>query len=393
MSARPLDRRRTLLYRALFNVHLYAGLVIGLAIVIVGLSGSVIVYWREIDEMMNPDLLTTAGADPLDVLDTSVATLRQTYPENTGAWRIRMPRHERGVIVCEYYDPPQRRGVFGSASYVLIDPHDGSIRSTWYWNETLISWIYTLHMYLQAGAVGHDLVGCTGIVLLFMTLSGIYLWWPRRFNRMAFLMSLRSDWPRIEYDSHRLLGLYSLLVMFIVTVTGINIIYPKAVGALVGIFSPVEPLPSGLRSVPIAGRPPLAPSAAARLALQAFPDARLQTLVTPAGEEGIYRAILRQPMEVYNRHVAQTQIWLDQYSGHTLHVRDPRRFNAGTTLHSLTYGLHNGEAFGEFGKFLVFLTGPVLLWMYVTGVTRWLRRRRINSNVAPGDADPVGTGF
>lgn len=377
MSARPADRRRTLLYQALFNVHLYVGLVIGLAVVIVGLTGSVIVYWRDLDQMLNPDMAVAAGADPVQVLDRALIALRTEYPENTGAWRIHFPRHEQGAVVGEYYDPPQRVGVWGSVSYVIIDPHTGNTRSTWFWNETVISWIYTLHMYLQAGHIGHDLVGWSGIVLLFLSVSGMYLWWPRRLGRSAFLMSWRADWARVEYDSHRLFGLYSLLVMLVVTITGVNIVYPRAVGAVVGIFSPVAPMPTGLTSTVRAGVESLPPSAALATALQIFPGAQPQMLVTPADATGVYRVVLRQPMETFNPHTGQTQIWIDQYSGDTLHQRDPRRFNTGTALHGMTYSLHNGEAFGEAGRFIVFLTGPVLLWLYVTGITRWLRRRRL----------------
>lgn len=371
-------------YRVLFNVHLYVGLIIGLAILIVALSGSIIVYWRDLDEMLNPDMAVAAGADPVQVLDRAMAALGTEYPENTKAWRILFPRHGQSAMIGEYYDPPQRPGVWGSASYVIIDPHTGNPRSTWYWNETVISWIYTLHMYLQAGHIGHDLVGWTGIVLLFLSVSGMYLWWPSKFNRSAFLMSWRADWPRVEYDSHRLFGLYSLLVMLVVTITGINIVYPKAVGAVMGIFSRVEPMPAKLHSAPRAGREQLPASAAAAIALQAFPDAQPQLLVTPADDSGVYRVVLRQPMEIFNPYTGQTQVWIDQYSGETLHVRDPRRFNSGTALHGMTYSLHNGEAFGEAGRFIVFLTGPVLLWMYVTGITRWVRRRRLGRAAMEG---------
>lgn len=382
MSRPNGNPRGSLLYRALFTLHLYTGLLFGLFVVIVGLSGSVIVYWRELDAWLNPDMTVAVQSRPLVDMDTVVAALRATHPQHYDSWRIKLPERADRPIVAEYYDPPDRRGTWGAAYYVLLDPYSGAPRSGWYWNETLVSWIYTLHMYLQAGAAGHDLVGAVGIVLLLLTLNGLYLWWPRgRWSRAALLMKLRSDWPRFEYDSHRLAGLYSLIVMVVVTVTGLNIIWPNAVGATVSVFSPLEAVPQGMRSAPAAGRAPIAASTAFAVAQAEFPDARVQTFVTPSTADSAFRVILRQPFEL-SRNDAQTQVWIDQYSGAVLAVRDPRTFNTGTTLHSLTYALHNGEAFGEPGKFIVFLLGPVLLWLYVTGVTRWWRLRRLRIGVA-----------
>jgi uncharacterized iron-regulated membrane protein len=234
-------------------------------------------------------------------------------------------------------------------------------------------------MYLQAGEMGHDLVGWVGVLLMIATLSGLYLWWPARLSRAAFLMKFRGPWARIEYEGHRLAGFYSLVIVAVVTLSGLNIVFTDQVRAVIGWFSPVAPEPEAVRSAPAAGRDPVPPSRVVARAMQEFPAARLQTFITPSGPEDVYDLVMRQEMEVFNETVAQTELWIDQYSGEVLHVRDPRTFNAGTTLDSLRYSLHNGESFGEIGKFIVFMTGPVLLWLYVTGITRWLRRRRITA--------------
>jgi uncharacterized iron-regulated membrane protein len=382
MSSPNPGRQRSPLYRLLFSLHLYAGLLAGFFVVIIALSGSVIVYWRELDELLNPGMQVVSATGPVVGMDQVVQTLRKDFPGHTGVWRIKTPRREGAPFVAEYYDPPERSSSL--ASYVLIDPYTGLQRSTWYWNETLVSWIYTLHMYLQIGSAGHHIVGWMGILLLLMTLSGLYLWWPPRFGRSAFLMDLRSDWPRFEFDSHRLAGLYSLVVILVVTVTGINIVYPRQVRAVLGVVSPVHVVPDDLRSAALPDRAPITASTAVDVALRAFPGARLHQLMTPSGSDGLYRVILRQEIEVLNKNLPQTQVWIDQYTGGFLHVRDPARFNSGTALDSLTYALHNGEAFGEPGKIVVFLTGPVLLWLYVTGVTRWLRKRKLQSARAAG---------
>ena len=45
--------------RVVFNLHLYIGLAAGLFLVMSGLTGSIIVFREEIDELMHPKFLET----------------------------------------------------------------------------------------------------------------------------------------------------------------------------------------------------------------------------------------------------------------------------------------------------------------------------------------------
>ena len=60
-SAGPAASRaiRMRTWRSLWvQMHLYLGLFIGALLVVFGLTGSILVFWQEIDEWLNPALLT-----------------------------------------------------------------------------------------------------------------------------------------------------------------------------------------------------------------------------------------------------------------------------------------------------------------------------------------------
>lgn len=59
-----------------------------------------------------------------------------------------------------------------------------------------------------------------------------------------------------------------------------------------------------------------------------------------------------------------------------MHERDPNRFTAGETFLNLMWPLHNGDALRLPGRILVCITGFVPLVLYVTGIIRWLQKRR-----------------
>ncbi|RWA51149.1 hypothetical protein AU476_25200 [Cupriavidus sp. UYMSc13B] len=59
--------------------------------------------------------------------------------------------------------------------------------------------------------------------------------------------------------------------------------------------------------------------------------------------------ILRQPGEPGWR-FPRTNVWIDQYSGAVLGIRDPRRNSAADTLLDWLHPLHGGGAFGLPGR-------------------------------------------
>ncbi len=259
-----------------------------------------------------------------------------------------------------------------------MNPNTGELIKTWYWGETVITWMYNLHAFLALGVTGENLVGSAGLLSLASLVTGLYLWWPLgRAGRSAFLPAGHGGAARIEYDVHRLVGLYTLPIMVVISITGAMLVFPRQFGAAIDVFSPVEDLHPYVRSTPQPGAGPVAVSAIVAAAMDAFPGAAVKRVYTPGSAGDTFRVVLRQEAEIFNRSHPYTQVWVDQYNGEVLSVTNPTRFAPGTTLLSYRLAFHNGEAFGLSGRLLVSVLGavPALLWL--TGVLQWWRRRRI----------------
>lgn len=173
--------------------------------------------------------------------------------------------------------------------------------------------------------------------------------------------------------------------------------YYSYVTALVNLFAPVTEDPEGLESTLFAGVRPISVAQAVAVAQQVLPDAPLTAVVTPDGPTGVYNIKLRRPGEVYNRNEAST-VWIDQYSGKVLAYRDRSQSTAADTFLALLPSLHNGEALGLPGRITVCITGFMPLVLYVTGVMRWLQKRRPAKQPKTrfedlgNDRDPVSPG-
>ncbi len=67
---------------------------------------------------------------------------------------------------------------------------------------------------------------------------------------------------------------------------------------------------------------------------------------------------------------------IDQYSGKVLQRYTPINATAGDNFLGWLFPLHTGHAFGLPGRILILALGFVPTVLYVTGLIRWLQKRR-----------------
>jgi uncharacterized iron-regulated membrane protein len=247
------------------------------------------------------------------------------------------------------------------------------------WGRTVVSFVYKLHQSLLIDKPGETLVGFLALFLLLSIGTGVYLWWPNPGKlRQALSFKPGRSLIRWHYDLHKLGGMYSVIVLFILAFTGLYLEFPNYVVPLVNFFSPVQEFSTEKewRSViPGSGAQAISVEQAVGIAREIFPDGELKFLAVPDNPEGVFRIGLRQPGEV-RESSGQSQVWLDQYSGAVLKVVDWRTLAAGDIFIAWLFPLHNGEAFGLTGRWIVCVTGFVPLVLYLTGLRMWWLKRR-----------------
>lgn len=372
--------KRYRLKQAFISIHRWVGLTAGLALVLIGLTGSVSVYWRELHELTDSRLrVATPHAKGYRPYAEIVAALNDAFPGREDAWALYPPWNSRGVMYAVYEFPEERADAYESPLYVAIDPYRAQVTSHYYWGESPVSWIYNLHSHLHAGPAGMGIVGALGIFLLLLALSGVYVWWPvGRFVKRLFVPEHRQGAARLEFDLHRVGGIYLWVLLFVLSLSGILIVFEPQMSKAVGAAeSPPAPL-----SAPRSGALPISADEAVARARRLFPDATLKALHVPGGRRVAYQVNLRQPGETFDRFYPNTNVWIDQYSGEVLRVEDPRQFDAGRRFMNLRVPFHGGEALGAWGRVLTCLTGFVPLLMFYTGIRQWLRARRSVSSRA-----------
>ncbi len=367
------------------RVHLWLGLTIGMVFAFAGLTGSMLVFYPEIDSALSPALRAVPAGARAASWQAVVDTLHREHPTRTGAWRIEVTQGG-GAIPVRYYRPKETADRDFAPLLLWIDPVRLTTIRTGFWGETLVTWVYDLHYRLLLEKPGGTAMGIAGILMLVLIASGLWAWWPRPGGWWRALRFKRSAGSiRRLYDWHKLCGLSGLIVLLVVTGTGVMLDLPDQIRPLIDRVSPLYrmapspiessvglPIESGTTSVPI--------DRLIALARVRFPDATLAWIETPAaaaagaaGAAAPVRINLARPGEP-SRRFPRTNVWLDPHTGRIVAVRDGLAESGGDTLLNWLHPLHGGEAFGFTGRLLAFVTGLIPVLLFATGVLRWRRR-------------------
>jgi len=341
-------------------VHRWVALVAALFIIVISLSGAALVFEDGIDRVLNPQLWRASRGPslPLDTLAArGAAALGETV---TGV----VPSVVAGRAA-------QVRGADGTAAF--LDPVTGRVlglRTAEESNRGLARRLHLLHTSLLLAPVGGRLVAYANTAALFLVLSGIVIWWPSKVWRVRW----SASWKRVNFDLHHALGIFSALVLAIVTGTGVLIHYEQLSSralrhldrAALPEPAPQPPAPEGTPMVPLA--------VVAAAADSALPGAQLMVVsISPRATAPIIAA-MRFPED--RTPAGRSRVFVDRYRGTVLGVTNAREAGLGTWVTFTKRSWHTGDQLGWPMSIVWLLACLVMVWQAVSGVLMWWNARR-----------------
>jgi len=362
------------LRRSLLALHLYLGIVLGLFFSLLGLSGSALVFYPEIDRWLNPELVIK-GSAPAEIRYQAVFNqLRQQFPQRQGPWRIEIPRDSGQPLFARYLKPEEKDPARFAPMIVALDPRTLEIINNRFWGADPMTWIYDLHYSLLLGSVGKLLVSAIGVLFLITLSLGFYLWIPR--GRSA----LRKVFPRVRagsvkaiYDLHTYSGAHSIFLLAVLIVTGVGLATPQWISPFIEKFSNRWSEPVLESVLPEKETVRISVDHAIDVARKKFPEAELRWIQSPVSATDVYYLRMKQPGEPSDR-FPKTYVWIDQFSAEVIAFKDPLKSSAADVFFDWLHPLHNGEAFGAAGRFIAFFLGMLPIFLFVTGIWRWRQK-------------------
>ncbi|MCQ8130546.1 PepSY-associated TM helix domain-containing protein [Methylomonas rivi] len=367
------------------QVHLWLGLILGFLLSIYGITGSILVFHAELNEWLHPDLLTVERPmegqyRPLaDIFAAGKAAMQPQAKHHFATY----PRNANAAVKLNFVLPVAD----GEESWLVgVNPYTAKAtgkllakRSHDWLPATFINLIFELHYdLLMPPEIGDLVVGVSATLLIISTLTGLIVWWPLTGNwRQALFFKAGSGPVRLNYDLHKISGFYTALVMLPVLFSGIYMVLPHNVVPVLELFSPVTYRYWFQSTPPAQNAQAIGMDQAVAIAMEQYPQGRPHWIYGAPNPTQTY-TVCQDGIDAPGSLLQRRCTVIDRYSGKILDLDDPSlpTATAGEIFTHWQWPLHSGQAFGMTGRILVFITGLACPVLFVTGVIRWLQKRR-----------------
>jgi uncharacterized iron-regulated membrane protein len=222
------------LRKALFQVHLWSGVGIGLYIVAISVSGTVLIYRSELRQLFDPQPQIVAVTGARLSADDLTAAAERLYPDHRVS--IFQEPDDQTLAVTITVDPG------GAAAQMFFDPYTGenlgyALPAGW----RFTTWLLDFHDNLLGGDTGRHVNGVGSILLTLLALTGAVIWWPGISSwRRSLTVDWRANWRRMNWTIHSAIGVWTVLFVLMWGVTGIYLAFPEPFTAFVDYVEPMN---------------------------------------------------------------------------------------------------------------------------------------------------------
>jgi uncharacterized iron-regulated membrane protein len=217
---------------------------------------------------------------------------------------------------------------------------------------------------------GKTVISWAGVAMLILLLSGLYLWWPLK------RVTVQSGGPpmRFWFDLHRVVGIFSLVPLLLLTITGIIIGFDDKTIPFFYRMTGSEPSrPPRIQVSPPPGASPITPDQALEIARAALPGATPFDIGVPS-PKGAYQIRSRFPED--RTPGGRSIMIVNQYSGKVLYAQGSRTAPGGRRIENANRSFHTGDVVGIPSKIVMSLASLTAPAQLVTGFMMWWRRRK-----------------
>lgn len=350
------------LRRCFFVLHLWVGLLGGLLISVTGLTGSATVFEPEISQWLHPHLLRVEPQrKPVLSLPAVAEAVKRRDPDARISY-VGFPKAPDDVFMV---------GLKGEDGTICVHPHTGVMLGVYDYEKSWMATLVSLHVELLSGENGEKIVGIGGVMLLILCVTGIYLWWPKKWLQ-GFVVKWRANWKRLNWDLHRVGGILCAALLIIIALSGIAFPFGAFVGGVVSAATRSTAQQERPKSVVREGLPAPTLTLIEQRIRAAIPDARIISVSFPQKPRDVWLARMRHAGDNYFN--GTSNLYLDRYTGQVLRVDDPRRMETGARWMLLRYAYHFGHWGGTLTRILYVLAGLAPALLYITGLLMWWNR-------------------
>jgi uncharacterized iron-regulated membrane protein len=341
--------------------HTYSAFTVGVVLISMAITGSILAFRSQLEPLVYPKLLTVEQTGPRLSYDLLVSKALSAHPSSQ-------------LDYIRYFSDPNLPFLvrFTNKDFIHINPYTGEVLGIRNRYGHFFGWIEGFHRFLMLDPkIGEPLIGYVSIFLFIISITGIIIVWPA--TRKALVATLKINRKLgqrpLYLNVHRTIGLYASVVLLLISITGA----PQALewvkhSLFLATSSHVETIPKGLHtsSTTFIGMNALASSVDKLVAkpsevLIHFPDSGIAEAFAIASDAPHPNA--------------RSYIWFNSTNGSIVKYIPYAKDAMGRKLALWALSIHTGQ-FGGIGFQLVLFSGALsILILALSGIRSYLLRK------------------
>jgi uncharacterized iron-regulated membrane protein len=359
-------------------IHLWLGLSSGLVVLIVGLTGCILAFEHEIRSYTEPyqyvNPIATGSQDAAFLLPSQLITIAE--------------RQGKKITAIQYRGAEKSAVLSAKGVQIYMNPYSGEVLKEKIIDKDFFRIVLAGHFYLWLPPkIGQPLVASMILVFVVLLITGLILWWPRRWNKANRKKSFTIKWDarfkRVNYDLHNVLGFYAMLICLVLALTGLFYGFQWVQKTLYWTTSGGKSLPKIKR--------PLSDTTISMATYQHPEDvlwikaqkeydlsgARFQ-ISFPAKSADPFTTNFNPDLATFHKREFRyyDQKTLQELKGQGIWTQKYENASAADKLHRMNYDIHVGAMWGLPGKILMFFGSLIAASLPVTGFLIWRGRRK-----------------
>lgn len=197
------------------RIHLWLGLISGLFVCFLGITGCFLAFEREIENVTQPYRNLEVQNNPL-LPPTALKKIADQALPNKHAHSITYQPGKSAQVVYYNFDPEYYYIVF-------VNQYTGEVIKVKNMNDDFFRIVIMGHYYLWLPPeIGQPVLTTATLMFVVLLFSGLILWWPKNkaASKQRFTIKWNAKWRRVNYDFHNVLGFYITWIIIFIALSG-----------------------------------------------------------------------------------------------------------------------------------------------------------------------------
>lgn len=205
------------------QIHLWLSVFFGLIITLICFSGAMLVFEKEVMELTHSDLYYVRKVESAPIsVEQLLEKVAETLPDSVSVTGVSISSDPERAYQVNLSKPRH--------SSIFIDPYTGEVKGK-YERSSFFTTMFRLHRWLldsmqPDGGIfwGKMIVGISTLLFILVLVSGMVIWWPRTKKALknSLIISTGKGFGRFWYDLHVTGGLYALILLLAMSLTGLT---------------------------------------------------------------------------------------------------------------------------------------------------------------------------